>query len=67
MPADLINDVWGVAPRSDLVDLAAERRVPIVLMHNREHLSTRTSSAKSLRISKERSSVQSRPASRVTT
>jgi dihydropteroate synthase len=34
--ADLINDVWGVAPRSDLVDLAAERRVPIVLMHNRE-------------------------------
>jgi dihydropteroate synthase len=34
--ADLINDVWGVALRSDLVDLAAERRVPIVLMHNRE-------------------------------
>jgi dihydropteroate synthase len=33
--ADLINDIWGVASRSDLVDLAAARRVPIVLMHNR--------------------------------
>ena len=33
--ANLINDVWGVAPRTDLVDLAADRQVPIVLMHNR--------------------------------
>jgi len=33
--ADLINDVWGVAERPDLVDLAAVRRAPIVLMHNR--------------------------------
>ncbi len=33
--ADLINDIWGVAERTDLVTLAAERRVPIVLMHNR--------------------------------
>ena len=33
--ADLINDVWGVRPGDDLGRLAAERRVPIVLMHNR--------------------------------
>jgi dihydropteroate synthase len=33
--ADLINDVWGVAPDDSLVRLAAERGVPIVLMHNR--------------------------------
>lgn len=33
--ADLVNDVWGVRPDDDLGRLAAERRVPIVLMHNR--------------------------------
>ncbi len=33
--ADVINDIWGVAPRTDLVQLAAARHVPIVLMHNR--------------------------------
>jgi len=33
--ADLVNDVWGVANDDSLVRLAAERRVPIVLMHNR--------------------------------
>ena len=33
--ANLLNDIWGVAERTDLVDLAAARRVPIVLMHNR--------------------------------
>jgi dihydropteroate synthase len=33
--AALINDVWGVAADGDLVHLAAERGVPIVLMHNR--------------------------------
>ena len=33
--AALINDVWGVGPDEALVRLAAERRVPIVLMHNR--------------------------------
>jgi dihydropteroate synthase len=33
--ASLINDVWGVAARTDLVDLAAKRGIPIVLMHNR--------------------------------
>lgn len=33
--ADLVNDVWGVAEDDALTRLAAERRVPIVLMHNR--------------------------------
>ena len=33
--ADLVNDVWGVGEDDALVRLAAERRVPIVLMHNR--------------------------------
>lgn len=33
--ADLLNDVWGVADDDALARLAAERRVPIVLMHNR--------------------------------
>lgn len=33
--AGLINDVWGVAPDDALDRLAAERGVPIVLMHNR--------------------------------
>jgi dihydropteroate synthase len=34
--ADLVNDIWGVGKDDALVRLAAERRVPIVLMHNRE-------------------------------
>ncbi len=33
--ATLLNDVWGVSPDSSLARLAAERGVPIVLMHNR--------------------------------
>jgi dihydropteroate synthase len=33
--ADAINDVWGVAEDDALPRLAAERHVPIVLMHNR--------------------------------
>ncbi len=33
--ADLLNDVWGVAADDGLARLAAERGVPIVLMHNR--------------------------------
>jgi dihydropteroate synthase len=33
--ASLVNDVWGVAADEALVALAAERAVPIVLMHNR--------------------------------
>jgi dihydropteroate synthase len=34
--ADCINDVWGVGPSDALARLAAARRVPYVLMHNRE-------------------------------
>ena len=33
--AHLLNDVWGVAEDPGMVRLAAERGVPIVLMHNR--------------------------------
>ncbi len=33
--ADLVNDVWGVGSDEMLLRLAAERQVPIVLMHNR--------------------------------
>ena len=33
--ATLVNDVWGVAQDDALARLAAERHVPIVLMHNR--------------------------------
>ncbi len=33
--AHCLNDVWGVADDDDLPRLAAERGVPIVLMHNR--------------------------------
>jgi dihydropteroate synthase len=33
--ANLVNDVWGVAPDAGLLDLAAQRGTPIVLMHNR--------------------------------
>jgi dihydropteroate synthase len=33
--AALVNDVWGVASDDRLLRVAAERRVPIVLMHNR--------------------------------
>ena len=33
--ADLVNDVWGVGDDDALARLAADRGVPIVLMHNR--------------------------------
>jgi dihydropteroate synthase len=33
--AAMLNDIWGVAPDDGLMRLAAERGVPIVLMHNR--------------------------------
>src|SRR5436190_1004002 len=33
--AALLNDVWGVATDDALLRVVAERRVPIVLMHNR--------------------------------
>jgi dihydropteroate synthase len=34
--ADLINDVWGVGSDDALARLAAARRMPLVVMHNRE-------------------------------
>jgi dihydropteroate synthase len=33
--ASLLNDIWGVSPDDALLRLAADRAVPIVLMHNR--------------------------------
>ena len=33
--ADLINDVWGVGPDETMARLAATRRIPLVIMHNR--------------------------------
>jgi dihydropteroate synthase len=33
--ADLVNDIAGVPPSPDLLRLVAERREPVVLMHNR--------------------------------
>ncbi|HEX5450953.1 MAG TPA: dihydropteroate synthase, partial [Candidatus Limnocylindrales bacterium] len=33
--ANLVNDVWGVADDDSLARLAAERHVPLVVMHNR--------------------------------
>ena len=33
--ADLVNDVWGVAPDDDLLRVAAGHHAPVVLMHNR--------------------------------
>ncbi len=34
--ANLINDVWGVGSDESLARLAAERRIPLVIMHNRQ-------------------------------
>ena len=33
--ADLLNDIWGVDPDGTLPRLAAERHVPLIVMHNR--------------------------------
>ncbi len=33
--ADMLNDVWGVGPDDSLARLAADRGVPLVVMHNR--------------------------------
>src|SRR6478752_2014655 len=33
--ASLVNDIWGTATQDELLRLSAERRAPIVLMHNR--------------------------------
>jgi dihydropteroate synthase len=34
--AALLNDVWGVGPDDAMARLAAERHVPMIVMHNRE-------------------------------
>jgi dihydropteroate synthase len=34
--ADVVNDTWGVAEDGRLAELAGERGVPVVLMHNRD-------------------------------
>lgn len=34
--ADLINDIWGLKGETEKARLAAERRVPLILMHNQE-------------------------------
>jgi len=33
--ADIVNDVWGVDGEAPMLELAAGRRTPVVLMHNR--------------------------------
>ncbi len=33
--ADMVNDVWGLRMDPDMAALVAERRVPVILMHNR--------------------------------
>lgn len=33
--ADIVNDVWGLRADPDMAPLAAERGVPVMLMHNR--------------------------------
>ncbi len=43
--ADLINDIWGVAPRDELARLAADSGVPLVLMHNRREARYRSVTA----------------------
>lgn len=35
--AHLVNDVWGLRADPDLAKLVAERRVPVILMHNRSN------------------------------
>jgi len=39
--AAMLNDVWGVAADDGLIRLAAERGVPIVIMHNRSEANYR--------------------------
>jgi dihydropteroate synthase len=33
--ADLLNDIWGTGAEPAMVELAADRHVPVLLMHNR--------------------------------
>lgn len=43
--ASLINDVWGVAARDELAELAGAQGVPLVLMHNRREARYRSVTA----------------------
>ena len=36
--ASMINDVWGFKRDPDMVRLAADSKVPVILMHNQDHL-----------------------------
>ena len=36
--ASMINDVWGFKRDPDMMQLAADRKVPVILMHNQDHL-----------------------------
>lgn len=36
--ADIINDVWGGRREPEILRLAADREVPIILMHNRDNM-----------------------------
>jgi dihydropteroate synthase len=40
--ATIVNDIWGLQHDPALANLAAERDVPIILMHNRRALASRT-------------------------
>lgn len=40
--ADLLNDVWGTAPGSEMAGVAAAHGVPLVIMHNRAELRYRS-------------------------
>ena len=40
--ASIINDIWGLRHDPELATLAAERGVPIILMHNRRALASKT-------------------------
>lgn len=39
--ADIINDVWGAKADPDMARVAAEHKVPIILMHNRDNTNYR--------------------------
>lgn len=36
--ADIINDVWGAKKDPEIADVAVEKEVPIILMHNRPNM-----------------------------
>jgi dihydropteroate synthase len=35
--ATIVNDVWGLQRDPDMAQVVAEHRVPVIIMHNREH------------------------------